>query len=132
MLRPGVRHKVTRHKVTRLKARKAPTGEEGAVLVFVALSLVVIAGIVGLAMDVGQMYVSKQKAQSAADAAVQAGAMDMFNRTNDGKHAGTSAFGSGTLACASPQGQSTTPCYYAAKNGFSGPGVVVDFPACGK
>ena len=39
-------------------------------------------GMVGLAIDTGQIYVTKQLEQATADAAAQAGAMDLFNGSN--------------------------------------------------
>jgi Flp pilus assembly protein TadG len=101
--------------------------EEGVVIVWVALMLVILVGITGLAMDAGQMYVVKQKAQAAADAAVTAGVIDMYNGTT----AGGGVYGTKTV-CSTSSGW--TPCYYARKNGFGGTAsdtVTVDFSYSG-
>jgi Flp pilus assembly protein TadG len=51
--------------------------ENGSVAVMVALSLVVIFGMMGLAIDVGQLRLAKQNLQMAADAAALAGALEL-------------------------------------------------------
>jgi Flp pilus assembly protein TadG len=51
--------------------------ESGSAAVMVALSLVVILGIMGLAIDVGQLRLTKQNLQMAADAAALAGALEL-------------------------------------------------------
>jgi Flp pilus assembly protein TadG len=51
--------------------------ENGSVAVMVALSLVVIFGMMGLAIDVGQLRLAKQNLQTAADAAALAGALEL-------------------------------------------------------
>jgi hypothetical protein len=87
----------------------------------VALSLVIVVGMVGLAMDAGQLYVTKQKAQAAADAAAQAGVMDMYNGTS--VPAGNCPTTGGSAACV-----------YARLNGFGGSvsdTVTIDFPDSG-
>jgi Flp pilus assembly protein TadG len=43
------------------------SNESGSILVFVAISMAVLIGFVGLVIDVGQLYVAKQRAQAAAD-----------------------------------------------------------------
>lgn len=103
--------------------------DEGSVMVMVAISIAVLAGLVGLALDVGQIYVTKQKAQSAADAAALAGVMDLYNGTSPG----TPNFGHATITCPTGSSSLITPCYYAQKNGFgatAADSVVADFPAC--
>jgi len=68
-------------------------------------------GIVGLALDGGSLYVTKQRAQAAADAAAQAGAMDLYR-----------GYGS-TAATASAAA-------YGVKNGFASSEVVTEYPDC--
>jgi Flp pilus assembly protein TadG len=102
------------------------SGEEGTIIVMVALLLTVIVGLVGLGIDAGQLYVTKQKAQAAADAAVQAGVMDMYNGTT-----ATGTYGTKTT-CTTTSGW--TPCYYARANGFGGSAsdaLTVDFSPSG-
>lgn len=106
-------------------------GEKGqaVLLVIVGLSLFLI-GALGLALDGGQMYAHRQMAQTAADAAAEAGIMSLFGGTN-----ATSAFPFGTgsppapFTCSTADGR--TPCVYARRNGFGGSAsdtVTIDFP----
>ncbi|MCU1328369.1 MAG: hypothetical protein JWN34_3739 [Bryobacterales bacterium] len=106
----------------RFALHRKQSGEEGSILVLLAISLVVLLGMVGLAMDVGQMFVAKQQVQAAADAAALAGIMDMYNGTYS-----TGAYGTATTCSAGTSGW--TPCYYARKNGLSTDTTRVDFPA---
>lgn len=48
--------------------------EDGAVLALVAICLVVLIGMAALAIDLGQLYVGRQRAQNVCDAAALAGA----------------------------------------------------------
>ena len=107
-------------------------GEEGqaVILLVVAMSILLI-GALGLAIDGGQMYAHRQMAQAAADAAAQAGILNILDGTN-----ATSAhpFGTGTppiasSTCTTADGR--TPCVYARDNGFGGTAsdtVTLSFP----
>ncbi len=48
--------------------------ERGAIIIFVALGLVVLIGMLGLAFDLGHAYVNKSQLQNIADASALAGA----------------------------------------------------------
>lgn len=96
--------------------------ESGAITILVALSLLIILGMVGLAMDAGQMFMARQQLQAAADAGAQAGVMDMYNGTNSS--GGT--YGQAGANCAASS--TWTPCKYAVVNGLSSDTVCVDFP----
>ena len=48
--------------------------ERGAIIIFVALGLVVLIGMMGLAIDLGHAYVNKSQLQNIADACALAGA----------------------------------------------------------
>lgn len=107
-------------------------GEKGQaiLLLVVALSLFLI-GALGLAVDGGQMYAHRQMAQTAADAAAEAGIMSIFGGTNA---TAPSPFATGTppsaFTCSTTDGR--TPCVYARRNGFGGSAsdtVAVSFPA---
>lgn len=52
--------------------------ESGQSLVLIALCMTVLIGFLGLAIDVGILYRTKQNAQIAADAAAVAGAQDLL------------------------------------------------------
>jgi len=112
-----------------------PHQDEGqvSVLVLLATALFVLL-FVGFGVDMTNLYFHRQAAQGAADAACQAGAMDMFANT-----AGTNLgnFTTGTsFDCASSG--TPAPCQYAKLNGYTSPGltagadsndVQVSFPA---
>jgi hypothetical protein len=101
--------------------------EKGSVLLLVTIALTAVMGIVGLAMDAGQLYVTKQQAQAAADAAVLAGSMDMFNTT--GFDAAGAGFTGASISCTA--GSTQSPCVYARLNGFSPPDTVtIKFTGC--
>jgi hypothetical protein len=53
--------------------------ESGQALVFVALSLVVLTGLVGFAIDIGYLRYTKRRIQTAADSAAIAGASELNN-----------------------------------------------------
>lgn len=60
---------------TKLKSR-----QHGAVAIIVALSLVVLIGMLGLVLDLGHLYVTKTELQNAADAAALSGAKELNGR----------------------------------------------------
>jgi Flp pilus assembly protein TadG len=108
------------------------SGEKGqaVLLVILGLSLFLI-GALGLAIDGGQMYSQRQMAQTAADAAAEAGIMSLFTGTSA---TGAFPFGTGSppaaFTCTTNDGR--TPCVYARRNGFGGSAsdtVSIDFPA---
>src|SRR5260370_36486475 len=59
--------------------RRRRTGhrERGVVSIVVALSLAVLIGFVGLALDLGKVYVTKSEVQNSADACALAAARDL-------------------------------------------------------
>jgi hypothetical protein len=105
--------------------------QEGQALLILVLAMsIFLFGAVGLAIDGAQLYAHRQMAQTAADAAAQAGIMSIFDGTNA---TGTNAFGTGTspssFTCTTTDGRS--PCVYARQNGFGGSTsdqVTVSFP----
>jgi len=91
-------------------------GEEGQAIIIVALAMsIFLIGAVGLAVDGGHMYAQRQMAQTAADAAAQAGIQSIFTGTNTGT--GGAGFSTGSLfTCGTSDAR--TPCAYASQNGF--------------
>jgi len=88
-------------------------------------------GALGLAVDGSQIYAQRQMAQAAADAAVQAGIMSIFDGTNI---TSSNPFGTGTAPASSACTTTDlrTPCVYARNNGFGGTAadtVTLSFPA---
>ena len=51
----------------------------GAVIVLVAVALAVLIGVAALSVDGGHLYQSRRKLQTAADAAAEAGAIELFS-----------------------------------------------------
>jgi Flp pilus assembly protein TadG len=106
--------------------------EEGQAIIIVALAMstfLILA--IGLAVDGSNLYTQRQMAQTAADAAAQAGIMSIFDATNSisGNTAGFTAGGTGFTCTTTDQ---RTPCVYASKNGFGSSAidtVAVSFPA---
>src|SRR6476619_4063193 len=115
--------------------------ETGQAIVFVMLGMgIFLLGAMAFAIDMGNIWFTRQAAQTAADAACTAGAMDLLldatngTTTQGGFTAGTS------FDC--NQNPAYAPCAYASLNGFSssinranalagnlGDNVWVDFPA---
>lgn len=100
-----------------------PTGESGQIMISLLLMLsLFLLAMVGFAVDFTNLWFHRQAAQSAADSACQAGAMDM-----DGLVAGLTlpkmGFTPGTDGdCATGNGAGTI-CYYANANGYNGSGL---------
>src|SRR6266478_1983375 len=109
-------------------------GEAGQAIVFMVLVLgLFLLGAVAFSVDMGNLWFHRQAAQSAADAACVAGAMDMLVDSQGGA-TGHQGFTIGTeFDCAAHSAY--IPCKYAALNGYDGanttPGnqVYVSFPA---
>ena len=67
------------------RARHAgPSRQRGAVAVMVSLSLLVLVGVFGLAVDSGQLYVNKAELQTAADACALAAAQELTCQAGTG------------------------------------------------
>jgi Flp pilus assembly protein TadG len=100
----------------------APAGERGQA----AVSLIVILGLflfacMGFAVDITNVLFHRQAARAAADAACEAGAMDLIEG-NTVTTSTSKGFTVGTAAdCVGTPG--STMCAYAAANGYSGAGL---------
>lgn len=103
--------------------------EEGQAMILVVLAIgLFLLGAVGLAIDGSHLYDQFQLAQAAADAAAQAGVMDIYDGTTGASGTGFSTASSFTCSTSDTR----TPCAYAIKNGFGGStadSVTIDFPA---
>lgn len=91
-------------------ARRIKDERGSAVVLLVASLSFFLCGAMGLAIDGAQVYAQRQMAQSAADAAAQAGMVTIF----DGS---TPAIGTGAYYCTSSN--TTSPCTYVSKNGYT-------------
>jgi hypothetical protein len=102
-----------------------------ATLMIVAALGIFAFGALGFAVDVSQIYGQRQLAQTAADAAAQAGILSIFNGTNSSP-ANPFAVGASPSAFTCTTADMRIPCLYARNNGFggtSGDTVTVSFPA---
>jgi Flp pilus assembly protein TadG len=114
--------------------RSDRASEGGQTTVFFVLALgVFLLGALALAFDLSNMWFHRQAAQTAADAACAAGAMDLLV-DDEGGATGKQGFTPGTpYNCTTSSSDSV--CLYAAKNGYNSnnkaPGnlVSVSFPA---
>ena len=100
----------------RRKSKKR-AGTSGVSLVMVTMCIFVLFGMAGLAIDAGQMYVTKQKAQAAADAGAQAGIMDLYRglglaqaKTSATDYAERDGFASAEISISTPDCSSLTWC----------------------
>ena len=103
-----------------------------AFLPIVILIAFFLLGCLGLATDYTQVWAHRQMAQGAADAACQAAVADLFLKgtdptaTTDFPALDFSWIGSSFNCNTKPN---TTPCQYAALNGYGGANVSVSFPS---
>lgn len=119
-------------------------GERGqATILVVLVTGTFLLGAVGLATDFSNLWFHQQKAQTAADAACQAAAMDLLTISQGTTTSTAAGFTPGTgFNCSGKTGSTpnsgATPCKYASFNGYSAPGltagtesneVAVSFPA---
>jgi hypothetical protein len=111
--------------------------QRGNILIFVVLMLgLFLLAAIGIAVDLSNIWLHRQAAQTAADAACTAGVMDMLQSANGTMTPAwwtpTTAGGS-VVDCTSttPNTARTVPapCWYAAKNGYSSAGLVAGQPS---
>lgn len=104
-------------------ARNAPRGESGQIIVSLVMMLaLVLLAMAGFAVDLTNLWAHRQSAQSAADAACQAGAMDMAAQLA-GENLPSMGFVPGSAGnCAGKNGAGSI-CFYAGANGYAGAGL---------
>lgn len=113
---------------TRNPSPKERSGENGQA----AVSLVLILGLfllamVGFAVDLTNVWFHRQAARAAADAACQAGAMDMLAAAGGALPSGAGfTLGTGSDCVGTP---GSTMCAYAAANGYNGAGLSSSAPS---
>ncbi len=92
---------------------------QASILVVLMLSLFLLA-VLAFAVDYTNIWFQRQQAQSAADAACQAGAMDIYESVS-GVTLPNKGFVIGTAGdCNSYSSAGPSMCWYANKNGFNG------------
>ncbi|HET9400811.1 MAG TPA: pilus assembly protein TadG-related protein [Candidatus Acidoferrales bacterium] len=113
---------------------RSPESGQAMVFVLLALGTFLIAA-VAFTVDLANLWFHRQTAQTAADAACMAGAMDMLLDANGGA-TGNQGFTPGTaFDCSAGGSPAAMPCQYALKNGYNSqntsPGnlVSVSFPS---
>jgi putative Flp pilus-assembly TadE/G-like protein len=104
--------------------------DRGEVSIFVVLAIGVFLFLfVGFGVDLTNLFLHRQMAQGAADAACMAGAMDMLaNQTQNANMGGAGfvhASSTGTSYLCNQQ-SATAPCQYAALNGYKSPGLATE------
>jgi hypothetical protein len=116
----------------------AGNGERGQTMTLVLLVLgLFLLGAVGLSVDVSNWWFHRQLAQGAADAACTAGVMDMLVNASGGSSTGLPAGSPPAAFSCSGAASTSSPCQYAAINGYNGSGriagpsndVLVSFPS---
>jgi len=103
------------------KAEPSHRSDEGQVTIFVVLTVsLFLLLFVGFGVDMTNLFLHRQMAQGAADAACVAASMDMLRNDTVG-----SSFGGFTAGTAYNCTASSTdaPCKYAALNGYTSPGL---------
>jgi hypothetical protein len=74
-----MRFHISLQEVRKMQARKNP--QRGFVLIFLTLSLGLLLGVAGLAVDIGRMYIGKSEAQSFCDAAALSASVNLDGTT---------------------------------------------------
>jgi preprotein translocase subunit Sss1 len=114
-----------RNSRARLSRHALRASEDGQTSIFVLLAVgIFLLGFVGFAVDMTNLWFHRQNAQSAADAACQAGIMDVLEIVQ-----GTALPSPGPgFKPGSPfdcsASSAATPCWYANQNGYNGKGLV--------
>src|SRR5580698_10314663 len=95
--------------------------ERGQVSIVVLLMLsVFVLAVLAFAVDYTNLWFQRQQLQTAADAACQAGAMDMYQLINGASYPPI-GFVPGTAGSCSAYGSAgPSMCWYASKNGLNG------------
>ena len=103
-----------------IRSGKRLRSDGGQVTITVVLAMgIFLLGAMGFAVDMANLWFHRQSAQTAADAACTAGAMDLLvDATNGATSQGGFNPKSGAFTCSGSP--STAPCQYAALNGYNG------------
>jgi hypothetical protein len=105
--------------------RRLKESGQAAVFLLLGLGLFLLGGI-GFAVDMSNLWMHRQSAQSAADSACTAAAMDMVNFANTGTNGGGFTIGT-PFTCSGTS--SAAPCVYASRNGYAATGLRAGSPS---
>lgn len=110
--------------------------DSGAVLVFTVIVLVVLIGMAALAIDIGQMYIAKQRAQNVCDAAALAGVQELaveaeMMNSGSGYVVDTDPAQATAEECASANNDDV-PSWRIVNPDSETPGIKVTFPDAGE
>ncbi len=104
--------------------------DRGQITIFVVLAMALfLLGFVGFAVDMTNLWFHRQMAQGAADAACQAGVMDVLYRAKSSNVGPAGMFPLSAFDCV---GTTYSPCQYASFNGYPADQagkVLVSFPS---
>jgi hypothetical protein len=107
--------------VSRVVRRRNEQAGQAVIVGVLMLSLFLLA-VLAFAVDYTNIWFERQQVQTAADAACQAGAMDMYQLVS-GASFPAIHFVPGTAGnCSAYSGDGPSMCWYASKNGFNGYG----------
>src|SRR5215469_9015724 len=111
--------------ISRARRRSDSQNGQTNILVLLALGIFFI-GFLGFAVDFSNMWLHRQMAQGAADAACQAGAMDLLVNATNGSTLG--GFGSPPAAFDCAKNPTSAVCKYAVLNGYPSAALVAGKP----
>jgi hypothetical protein len=107
-------------------ARALHADDSGQTIIVVVLALgLFLLAFIGFATDATNLWFHRQAAQGAADAACQAGGMDLLLHASGNPTPVGPGFTPGTaFTCADATKANSGPCFYANANGYNGSGLV--------
>jgi len=106
---------------------RARRDERGSVLLLAAAAIVVLLGLAALVVDLGRIYVGRQRAQNVCDAAALAGAWGLATHYGNLSLAESTATQLATQSAAS--NNAVMPAWQVLAYGTSNPGVAITFPS---
>ena len=115
---------------------KVKKHDRGAILVFTVIIMVVLIGIAALAVDIGQMYVAKQRAQNVCDAAALAGvqklAVEARMMNSDSSHFVSTSAAEEAAEQSASSNNDVVPSWQIVNPEGETPGIKVTFPVEGE
>ncbi len=101
--------------------RRCCNNEAGQMVIIVVLMLsLFLLAVLAFAVDYTNIWFQRQQAQTAADAACQAGAMDMYQLITGASFPAINFVPGAPGSCSAFTSDGPSMCWYASKNGFNG------------